>query len=77
MNKAKCRSNLLDSLGSELCYHGLSSQIDICDHYLDAADRDVADDLVGVFVIRQALNQIKFFNAPAIRLMPLRCNDNL
>ena len=74
MNKAKCRNTLLDSLGRELCYHWLSSQINICDHYLDAADRDVADDLVGVFVIRQALKEIQHLYDPPNGLEVTRAN---
>ena len=74
INKAKCRNTLLDSLGRELCYHWLSSQIDICDHYLDAADRDVADDPVGVFVIRQSLNEIQYLYDPPNGLEVTRTN---
>lgn len=59
MDIVLCRIKLLEIIGQELCYHGLTAQIEICDRYLDAADRDVAEDLIGVFVIRQAIKEIQ------------------
>ena len=74
MNKAKGHNTLVDSLGREICYHWLSSQIDVCDHYLDAAVRDVVDDPVDVLVIRQSLNDIQYLYDPPNGLEVTRTN---
>jgi hypothetical protein len=74
MNKAQCQARLLEVVGRELFYHGLAAQIEICDRYLYAADHDPAEDLTGVFVIRQAIKEIQPLYDPPNGLPVVQAN---